>query len=58
MLVCIYDQQLLSGGRGQIDYAVGIVKERFQDASLLFALDQLFKGVVTRPCVGPHGRLD
>jgi len=46
VLVRLYDQQPLPGGRGQIDYATGIVKERFKDASLLFALDQLIKGVL------------
>jgi hypothetical protein len=34
------------GGRGQIDYAKSVVKERFGQASALFALDQLIKGVV------------
>jgi len=34
------------GGRGQIDYARGVVTERFGQASALFALDQLIKGVV------------
>lgn len=33
-------------GRGQIDYASSVVKERFGQASALFALDQLIKGVV------------
>ena len=33
-------------GRGQIDYARGVVTERFGQASALFALDQLIKGVV------------
>ena len=47
VLVRIYDQQSLPQGRGQIDYAASIVKERFKDASLLFALDQLIKGVLT-----------
>lgn len=47
VLVRIYDQQSLPEGRGQIDYAASIVKERFKDASLLFALDQLIKGVLT-----------
>lgn len=43
--------ELLQGGqipqgRGQIDYARGVVTERFGQASALFALDQLIKGVV------------
>ena len=33
-------------GRGQIDYARGVVTARFGEASALFALDQLIKGVV------------
>ena len=33
-------------GRGQIDYASGVVKARFGEASALFALDRLIKGVV------------
>lgn len=46
VLVRLYDQRPLPGGRGQIDYAASIVKARFRDASLLFALDQLIKGVL------------
>ncbi len=43
--------ELLQGGqvpdgRGQIDYATQVVKERFGEASALFALDQLVKGVI------------
>ncbi len=34
------------GGRGQIDYARQIVTERFGQASALFALDRLIKGVI------------
>ncbi len=33
-------------GRGQIDYASGVVKARFGEASALFVLDRLIKGVV------------
>jgi hypothetical protein len=33
-------------GRGQIDHARAVVTERFGQASALFALDQLIKGVV------------
>lgn len=47
VLVRLYDQQPLPEGRGQIDYATRLVKERFKDASLLFALDQLIKGVLS-----------
>jgi hypothetical protein len=34
------------GGRGQIEHAAAVVKERFGQASALFALDQIIKGVV------------
>ena len=34
------------GGRGQIDHATAVVKARFGEASALFALDRLIKGVV------------
>lgn len=33
-------------GRGQIDHAARVVKERFGEASALFVLDRLIKGVV------------
>ena len=33
-------------GRGQIDYAKDVVKARFGEASALFALDRVIKGVV------------
>lgn len=36
----------LPGGKGQIDYAQSKVRERFVEASLLFGLDQLLKGVL------------
>lgn len=36
----------IPGGRGQIAYAGGVVKARFGQASALFALDQVIKGVV------------
>ena len=36
----------LPAGQGQIAYARGIVAERFGEASVLFAVDQLIKGVV------------
>ncbi|MGB8812896.1 MAG: hypothetical protein WCC57_06900 [Paracoccaceae bacterium] len=36
----------IPGGRAQIDFARGIVTDRFGQASALFALDQLIKGVV------------
>jgi hypothetical protein len=36
----------IPGGRGQIDYAWGVVRERFGEASALFALDRLVHGVI------------
>lgn len=36
----------LPGGQGQISYARNIITERFGEASVLFGLDQLIKGVV------------
>ncbi len=36
----------LPGGKGQIDYAQSKVRERFVEASVLFGLDQLLKGVL------------
>jgi len=33
-------------GRGQIDYATGVVRARFAEASVLFVVDQLIKGVL------------
>ncbi len=35
------------GGRGQLDYAWDVVRERFGEASALFALDRLVHGVIT-----------
>lgn len=46
VLVKIMDGEELPEGRNQITYAGQIVKERFGEASLLFALDQLIKGVL------------
>ncbi len=36
----------LPGGRGQIEYAQKIVKDRFKEANILFAMDQLITGVI------------
>ena len=36
----------IPGGKGQISYAQGIVKERFAQANVLFAIDRLIKGVI------------
>jgi hypothetical protein len=46
VLTQIYDGQSPPGGRGQIEYAAKMVKERFGQANVLFALDQIIKGVL------------
>lgn len=46
VLVELMDGKPVPGGRGQIDYATGIVKARFAEANVLFAVDQLVKGVL------------
>ena len=46
VLTKIYDGEDLPGGRGQVDYGVSIVKDNFKEASILFGIDQLIKGVL------------
>lgn len=46
VLVELLDGRELPDGKGQVDYAQGIVRERFKETSLLFGLDQLIKGVL------------
>lgn len=46
VLVELIDGRELPQGRGQIAHASAIVKERFAEASLLFAVDLLIKGVI------------
>ncbi|WP_320178887.1 hypothetical protein [Roseovarius pacificus] len=46
VLVELIDGKSLPEGRGQISHASAVVKERFPQASLLFAMDQLVKGVI------------
>lgn len=46
VLVHLYDGKELPQGKGQIDYAASVVKERFAEANILFALDQIIKGVL------------
>ncbi|OYX26631.1 MAG: hypothetical protein B7Z10_02695 [Rhodobacterales bacterium 32-66-7] len=46
VMVEYLDGKTLPGGKGQITYAQGIVADRFGQASALFALDQLIKGVI------------
>jgi hypothetical protein len=46
VLVELMDGKDIPGGRGQIDYAQGVVRQRFAQSSVLFAVDQLIKGVL------------
>lgn len=46
VLVELMEGKPLPEGRGQIDYAQAIVRERFAQSSVLFAMDQLIKGVL------------
>jgi hypothetical protein len=46
VLVELLDGKQIPGGQGQIAYARGIVTDRFGQASALFALDRLIKGVI------------
>jgi len=46
VMVEALDGRELPNGKGQIEYARGIVTERFGEASILFGIDQTIKGVV------------
>lgn len=46
VLTRYYDGLGFPGGQSQIGFASDIVRERFAEASILFALDQLIKGVL------------
>ena len=46
VLVELIESQTLPENRGQIQYASQVVKERFGQASALFVVDQLIKGVL------------
>ncbi|WP_205596468.1 hypothetical protein [Wenzhouxiangella sp. XN201] len=46
VLVELLEGRELPEGRGQIDYAQGIVRERFVESSVLFGIDQLIKAVL------------
>jgi hypothetical protein len=46
VLVKLIDDEPVPDGQGQIAYATEVVKERFAEASVLFAVDQLVKGVL------------
>ena len=46
VIVHLIEGREVPDGKGQIDYATGIVRARFKEASLLFVVDQLIKGVL------------
>lgn len=46
VLVALMDGQALPAGKGQIAYGTAIVRSRFGEVSVLFAVDQLVKGVI------------
>ena len=46
VLVELMDGKEIPGGRAQIEHAQGVVKERFKEANVLFALDQIITGVI------------
>ena len=46
VLVKLIDNEPVPGGQGQIAYATEVVKQRFAETSVLFAIDQLVKGVL------------
>ena len=46
VLVKLIDNEAVPGGQGQIAYATEVVKQRFAETSVLFAIDQLVKGVL------------
>ncbi|MCD7060895.1 hypothetical protein [Pelagibacterium xiamenense] len=46
VLTELIDGKPIPDGRGQIEYAAGVVKARFAEANVLFAVDQLVKGVL------------
>jgi len=46
VLVEALDGRAIPEGRSQLDYAAGVVKQRFVEANVLFVLDQLIRGVV------------
>lgn len=46
VLVELLDNGAVPEGRSQITHATGVVKERFGEASVLFGVDQLVKGVL------------
>lgn len=47
VLTELLDGKEIPDGKGQIEHASAVVRERFAEASVLFAVDQLIKGVLT-----------
>ncbi|MEE9315078.1 MAG: hypothetical protein V3V02_10560 [Rhizobiaceae bacterium] len=46
VMVRLIDGEEIPGGQGQIAYAKTIVTERFSEASVLFGVDQVIKGII------------
>lgn len=46
VMVAFLDDKAVPAGRGQIAHAQAVVKERFAEASILFGIDQLIKGIL------------
>jgi hypothetical protein len=46
VLVELMQGKRIPGGKGQIDYAQGVVRDRFAQSSVLFGVDQLIKGIL------------
>ena len=46
VLVELLDGKQIPAGKGQIDYATGIVKQHFATSSMLFGLNQLIRGIL------------
>jgi hypothetical protein len=46
VMVEMIDGRALPAGKGQVAHAQAVVKDRFAQANLLFALDQIVKGVI------------
>lgn len=46
VLVELLDGRSMPEGKSQVSYATSVVKQRFGEASVLFAIDQLVKGVL------------
>lgn len=46
VLVELLDGKPIPGGRGQIDHATAVVRQRFAESSVLFGIDQLVKGIL------------